>query len=1006
MKRRGFYLVVAMLAACLLVPTHAFAQGGGASTTGSINGKVADSSGGVLPGVTVSATSPSSMGVQSSVTDTGGNYRFPALPPGTYTVTFELPGFNTLKRENISISMGFSATINVELAVASLNETVTVTGDSPVIDTSNTRVQQNFKLEALQEIPNSRDLWSLLAVTPSVTMGRIDVGGNRAGTQTGYTAYGFSGQNRVLVEGINTTEGTSGAGFYVDYGSFEEVFLGTIGQGAEMPTPGVQSQMLGKSGGNKFQGEFYDDYETNGMIGENIIKNTPSKFLYDPVSNPGGNIRPHSNETLKYRDTNINIGGPIKKDKVWWYFSYRNQKTSVGQPNFIGAIAGTPFDTLLWNPSGKVTYQLNQNNKLIGYYQWGQKEQPNRLPQAALNYTSLEGTNKQLSGSWIYKGEWNGTLNKNMYAEARYGGFGYYFPLVANSDATTPEIFDNKQTLLLGADQKEQTDRRRLQATGSITYFKDGWGGTHNFKVGGEMLLEYGWYGYTQVASGNQRTTIATSGAPSSFAFYAPTALKVGSLGDGPSGNLLSVDRVNTKDFFVTDQYAVGRATFNLGLRYDSYDVFVPDQTQLAYNFPTGVSIAAASCSTNPAFCETHFLQWNSFVPRLGMSYDLMGTGKTVLKVNYGMYRFNPGVGVASSANPNQQVKSVTYSSKVAGAADPVYYTDATTGIKYTTNALTSSALAGAISVDPNIAQPYSNQATAFIEQQLTEGVGLRTGFVFYSVKNQVGTSGFQPNRPAGAYTVPFNVIDPGADGVTGTGDDQTLTAYGIPSSQITGCTATQTVASATCAYPANQVISNSPDNGSYKTFEVSLNKRQSHNYSLGAGFGYTWQHDYPYGYPNTPNGPSDYDFTTYSGKVNGTYNAPFGILLSAVYRFQAGQNYARRLSVSAPASCACTFSAAAGATGSFATPSLSSTAIFATPYNAYRQDNISVVDLRVEKTVPLGSAAKVRLFLDAFNLTNQYAAETIANLAGPNFQQPTAILGPRTARIGLRLIW
>jgi carboxypeptidase family protein len=1005
MKRRGFHLVVAVLAVCLLASTHAFAQGGGASTTGSINGKVADSSGGVLPGVTVSATSPSSMGVQSSVTDAGGNFRFPALPPGTYTVTFELPGFNTLKRENIQISMGFSATINVELAVASLQETVTVTGDSPVIDTSNTRVQQNFKLEALQEIPNSRDLWSLLAVTPSVTMGRIDVGGNRAGTQTGYTAYGFSGQNRVLVEGINTTEGTSGAGFYVDYGSFEEVFLGTIGQGAEMPTPGVQSQMLGKSGGNKFQGEFYDDYETNGMIGENIIKNVPAKFLYDPVTNPGGNIRPHSNETLKYRDTNINVGGPITKDKVWWYFSYRNQKTSVGQPNFIGPIAGTSFDTKLWNPSGKVTYQVNQNNKLIGYYQWGQKVQPNRLPQSALNYTALDGTLKQISGSWIYKGEWNGTINKNMFAEARYGGFGYYFPLLANSDVTTPEIFDNKQTQLFGADQKEQTDRRRLQATGSITYFKDGWGGTHNFKVGGEMLFEYGWYGYTQVASGNQRTTIGTNGAPSSFAFYAPTALQVGSLGDGPSGNLLSVDRVNTKDFFFTDQYSVGRATFNLGVRYDGYDVFTPDQTQLAYNFPTGISIAAASCSTNPAFCKTNYVQWNSIVPRLGLSYDLLGTGKTVLKVNYGMYRFNPGVGVASSANPNQQVKSITYSSKVAGANDPVYYTDAS-GLKYTTNAITSSALAGAISVDPNIKQPLSHQATAYIEQQITEGVGMRAGFVFYTVKNQVGTVGFQPNRPASAYTVPFSVVDPGPDGIAGNADDQSLTAFGIPNSLLTGCTPTTTAPTATCAYPANQVIMNTPDNGSYKTVEFSVNKRQSHNYSLGAGFGYTWQHDFPYGYPNTPNGPFDYDFSTYSGKANVTYNAPWGILLSGVYRYQVGQNYARRVSVSAPASCACTFSAGAGQTGSFATPSLSATAIFATPYNAYRQDNISVVDLRVEKTVPLGSQVKVRLFLDGFNLTNQYAAETIANLAGANFQQPTAILGPRTARIGFRLIW
>src|SRR5947199_646883 len=249
MRRRGFSLFVVVLAVSVLTAAQAFAQGGGASTTGSINGKVADTSGAVLPGVTVSASSPNLMGVQTSVTDGGGNYRFPALPPGTYTVTFELPGFNTLKRENIQIAMGFTATVNVELAVASLQETVTVTGDSPVIDTSSTRVQQNFKLEALQEIPNSRDLWSLLAVTPAVTMDRLDVGGDRAGTQTGYTAYGYSGQNRVLVEGINTTEGTSGAGLHVDYGSFEEVFLGTIGQGADMPTPGVHSPTPGKPGG-------------------------------------------------------------------------------------------------------------------------------------------------------------------------------------------------------------------------------------------------------------------------------------------------------------------------------------------------------------------------------------------------------------------------------------------------------------------------------------------------------------------------------------------------------------------------------------------------------------------------------------------------------------------------------------------------------------------------------------------------------------------------------------
>jgi len=982
-----FRIAVAVLLAGLLASTHAFAQGGGASTTGSINGKVADASGGVLPGVTVSVSSPSMMGVQTSTTDTGGNYRFPALPPGTYGLTFELPGFNTLKRENIQISMGFTATVNVELAVASLQETVTVTGDSPVIDTSSTRVQQNFKLEALQEIPNSRDLWSLLAVTPAVTMGRIDVGGNRAGTQTGYTAYGYSGQNRVLVEGINTTEGTAGAGFYVDYGSFEEVFLGTIAQGAEMPTPGVQSQMLGKSGGNKFQGELYQDYERNGMIADNITGNLPDKFQYSPTNTSG--IREHSNETVTYRDFNINVGGPITQDKVWWYFSYRNQKTSVGQPNFIGPISGTLFDTKLWNPSGKATYQMSKNNKLIGYYQWGQKIQPNRLPSSTNSYTDLGSTLKQISGSWIYKGEWNGTISNNAYVEARYGVFGYYFPLLANTDTTDFQIVNAQLAQYFNGDQKEQLDRQRRQATGSMTYFKDALlGGSHNFKFGGELLLETGWQGYLQAYSGNARANIGTNGQANTVNLAAPTATQVGNLGDGPNGNLLSVAKLNTIDAFVTDQYTVGRATFNLGLRWDHYDVFTPDQRQLAYTFPTGLSIPAQT------FPEAHYVKWNGIVPRLGMSYDLAGNGKTVLKLNYGLYKFNPGVGVAQDANPNQSLKTVTYS-----------WVDRNADLKYQPGeegTLTASALSGSVLVDPNLKQPGSMQATAYLERQLTEGVGARVGFVYYTVHDQTNT--YQNQRPASAYAMPFNFVDRGPDNILGNGDDQNLTFYGIPSALISGCNASITAPTATCQYPTTQMVMNQPADGNFKTVEFSVNKRQSHNYSLGAGFGYTWLHDFPIvspgtSYPNTPNGPFDYDYRSASFKLNGMYNAPWGINISPVYRFQAGANFARTLSVSAPASCACVFSAARGG-------SLANTTVYADKYGDNAQDNISVFDVRVEKTLNTGRGTKLRLFFDAFNLMNAYAGETITVATGALYLQPTAILAPRTGRIGARFVW
>jgi Carboxypeptidase regulatory-like domain len=953
--------IFAVVLTCLLASAYAFAQGGGASTTGSINGKIADSSGAVLPGVTVTSTSPSLMGVQTAVSDTSGNYRFPALPPGTYTVTFELPGFNTLKRENIQISMGFTATVNVELQVASVQETVTVTGDSPVIDTSNTRVQQNFKLEALQEIPNARDMWSLLAVTPAVQMSRIDVGGNRAGTQTGYTAYGYSGQNRVLVEGINTTEGTSGAGFYFDYGSFEEVFLGTIGQGAEMPTPGVQSQFLGKSGGNKFQGEIYQDFENNSFQGGNI-----------PADVVANGIRDHSNEIAKYRDFNINVGGPIRKDKVWWYFSHRDQFTSVQQPNFIGPLAGKNFDTHLWNPSGKVTYQINQNNKLIGYYQWGQKVQPNRTPSSSYSYTDSASTFTQNSGSWVYKGEWNGTISSKLYAEARYGVFGYYFPLIANSDTNAPEIIDNSLSQYFNADEKEQTDRHRGQLTGALTYFKDSLAGTHSIKIGGEYLMENQYVGYLQVASGNLRETIGTNGKPTTIAMYAPTATAVGGVLSGPHGDLLSVANVTTGDAFITDQWTVGRATMNLGLRYDRYRGWTPDQTQLAHTFPTGVSIPA---TTIPQ--QTYFT-WNKVVPRLGLSYDIAGDGKTVLKLNYGRYGFNPGPGIASSANPNQSVKSLTYAwtdTKLCASCIPG---DGTYEPGEEGN-LTASALNGNIQVDPNLFQPMSTQATAYVERQISEGVGARVGFVYFTVNDQIET--MQTFRPASAYTVPFSVVD--------SATNQSLTFYGIPNSQL----------SPVNNYPTTQVVTNVPENGKYKTFEASVNKRQGHGFSAGGGFGYTWSHDFPLTYPNTPNGPFDYDYTTANFKGNAQYSLPWGdVLLSAVYRFQLGSNYARTLSVSAPASCNCTFGAARGG-------SLSNTTVYATQYNAYRNDNISVLDLRGEKTVSF-SQVKLRLFVDGFNLLNQYAAETISVTTGVNFQRPTAILGPRTARVGFRFIW
>ncbi len=934
----------------LASPSAVFAQGGGASSTGTIQGRITDAQGAVLPGVTVTATSPSLLGTQTTVSSGTGNYRFPGVPPGTYTISYELTGFNTVKREGIIITLGFTANVNVELALATLQETVTVTGESPVIDTSATRVVQAFKLDQLQSIPNGRDMWSLLAVTPGVAMSRIDVGGNRAGTQTGYTAYGFSGQVRVLIEGINTTEGTGAAGFYFDYSSLEEVFLGVQGQSSEMPNPGVQSQFIAKSGGNQFNGEYYLDWYNNALQGSNIP---------DAVIARG--IRPHSNEMDKYYDTAINVGGPIKRDKLWWFGTYRTQKNAVAQPQFQ---FDKTFDTKLWNPVAKGTWQASQNNKFIGYWQWGQKIQPNRLPFATYTYPTPGETFAQDSGSWVYKAEWNGTLSDKLYVEARYGDFGYYFPLIANSDE---QYFwrDTGLQTLFGAERKWQLDRDRKQWTGAATYFLDTGRGSHTVKFGAELLKEQAWEGFLQRVGGNIEHIYA-NGVSSQVIFGLPTATKVNSLSANDEGALTARSALNHMGFFVNDTWAVGRFTLTAGLRMDRYRGWLPEQQQLAATVGP-VSVPAET------FPEVEFYTWNQAAPRVGVVYDLAGDGKMVIKGNYGFFWHNPGVGVGSSGNPNTAGKSATYT-----------WTDRNGDRRWQPGeegaAPTSASLKGAIGVDPNIKAPYSHEGSIFFERQLSQTMGLRTGFVYKTQDDLIAT--YQPNRSIlnGAFSVPFTFVDVGVDGVRSTSDDRNLTLYGVPSGQAAN-------------FPVNQVVMNVPNYSRFKTYELSVSKRYSNKLSFQLGGGYTWTTDFPNGFPTNPNQPGVEDRTGWGVKATGTYDAPYGIRLSPVLRHQSGVNFARTISV--PASAASAFGLI-----------LPASTIYAEPADSNREDNIWVFDVRAERTVNFTDRIRTRLFLDLFNITNSHASEAITRTTGANYLRPANILAPRTARVGFRFLW
>jgi hypothetical protein len=945
MKPSGLLALLVVLA--FTVPAHA--QGGGASSTGTIQGRAGDAVGAVLSGVTVTATSPSALGVQTTVTSETGNYRFPAIPPGTYEVTYALAGFKTLKRTGIINTLGFTTTLNVELALATVEETVTVHGNSPLIDTKATSVVQIFTLEQLRSLPG-RDMWSLLAATPGVGMSRIDVATSRAGTQTPYAAYGFGGQVRVLVEGINITEGTAGAGFYFDYSSLEEAFIGVQGQSAEMPNPGVQSQFIARSGGNQVSGEYYADFNNNAMQGSNI-----------PDAVIAGGIRRHSNEMESYYDTSINAGGPLKKDTLWWFGSYRRQKIAIAQPQFQ---FDKTSDTLLWNPVAKGTWQINPNNKLIGYYQWGQKEQPNRLTFPTYTYPTPGETFAQISGAWAYKAEWIGTLSDKLFVEARYGNFGYYFPLIANSD---DQYFwrDTGLQTLIGAGRKTQLDRDRKQWTGAATYFLDTARGSHAVKFGAELLKEQSWEGTLQQWGGNIEHQYA-NGVSSTVVFGLPTATKVNSLAARGEGALTARAALDHFGMFVNDSWAVGRFTVSGGLRMDRYRGWLPEQRQLAATVGP-VSVAAKT------FPDKEFYTVKGIAPRFGVVYDLSGDGKMVVKASYGFFWHSPGIQVSTDGNPNTAAKSATYTWNDRNG-DRRWQPGEESATP------TSASFEGTIGVDPNLKAPYSHDASIVLERELSETMVLRTGFVYKTEDDLIAN--YQPGRSIlnGAFSVPFTFVDVGVDAIRGTSDDRSLTLYGMPSAQGAN-------------FPVDRVVMNVPRYSRFKTVELSVRKRHSHKLSFQIGGGYSWTTDFPEGFPTNPNQAGAYDRTGWGAKATASYDAPFGIRFSPVIRHQSGVNFARQISVAQNA---------ATAFGLILPASI----VYAEPANANREENIVVFDVRAERTVTFTDRIRARLFLDLFNITNSSKSELLTRTTGANYLRPGNILAPFTARVGLRLLF
>jgi Carboxypeptidase regulatory-like domain len=953
MRRAWLYLSAVLAVVC--VATMASAQTV-TSTTGAINGKVLDTTKGTLPGVTVTITGTTLMGTRNTTTMEDGVYRFGGLPPGDYSITYELAGFRTLKREDIRVGAGFTATVDVEMVVGSLQESVQVTGVAPLIDRAATSITTTYDKALLSGTPvGSRDYWGLLATTPSVQVSKFDVGGSAAMTVLPVNVYGITGQEHPLVEGMIASSSTGGVGFsfYGDYGSFEEVAVSTAGHTAETGQPGLFSTIISKSGGNTYHGSFYGDYQSDKMQAHNI----DAAQLALGVTGGGTLAAVDVNRTAGWRELNVGLGGYIVKDKLWWYGSYSNLDFKQWYVNY----PPEPQHSVGKDYTFKGTYQLSPNNKFIGYMQRTGKLQDNRFDGYRLSATAAINTTtsvvKQDYNSGVWKGEYNRVMSNKAFFEIRTGSYWFHFPFERLTE--DPRIEDISNNLVTGGNENRIQDRKRNQLIGSISYFKDRWYGTHNFKVGGNVLQEY--QDYSSQGFPNEILMVKRNGAAAEVYQFQP--------GD-------AVDSLMTDSLYVTDAWQLPkRVNLNLGVRFDRFRAYTPAATHMAslYN-PAAISFPA----------QNALQVWNLFAPRLGGTWSLTEDGKSLLKMNYARYWYDPGYSLAVSLDPNQTLWFNRYAwtdKNGNGVWDPGEQG----------NLLQTSGGTASTKLDPNLQDTYVNEVAGWFERQLSGTLGLRAGVVWRGLRQQYTKT--DANRPFSAYTVPITIPDPGPDGKVGTADD----GPGIPGLNI----APQYIGIPSIALTTN--VPNSDAN--FITYEFSASKNMSHHWSLNGSFAYTqnWFNNSQFPEAQSPNTirtntlpltPQDlinapngqYRFTNWSGKLISNFQLPKDFKASFVMREQAGISYGR------------TFDAALNYS--------SSVRILAEPMTTQRQRNVAIADARVEKAFKLTGSWKVSAMLDCFNLFNSNPEERISWNSGTSYLRPLQIIPPRVFRVAAKMEW
>src|SRR4051812_22716839 len=960
--RRPIRIVILLLAA-FAAATPAWAQ----IDQGRLTGTVTDAQSGVLPGVTVTAKSPALIGVRTTVSEGDGKYSIASLPSGPYELTFELAGFQSFKRGNIILGLGQILTVDGQLQVASLQESVTVTGASPVVDMQSSKVGTDFTTDKLVGVPTATDVWAVLGQASGVRMNGFDVGGSHKSQQSGYESFGIRNQNRVLNDGVDTTEGTGGAGFYADFFSNEEVAVSAAGGDVEMNSPGSAVVNTIKSGGNKFKMLNNLTYQQESFVGDN---NSAALATRGYTGQPN----------IKFWEGHTDVGGPIKRDKVWFFGAYNHfkiDKQISGVPRAIATDLGI-FD----NYTTKETWKVSQKDTVVGYFQWGRKQKPNR----GLSVTvAPEAAQPQDSVSWVYKGQASRVWSNRLFTDVKVNLFGYDFPLGVKADykTATPRLDTGTSFNSGAAWDAFDLARQKPAVTAQSTYYVPAAKGSHDLKVGFEYLLDIAKYAIDGRSGPYRYRDLNGNVNEVQFVDAGDNA----ALGDTWRG---SNDRDLRYSGYAQDRWNPNsRATITAGLRWDyqrpyyldgKRDPIIKDVLTASSGSLAGQPMFAAQ--TTPG--QTIFTR-NSFAPRLGISYDVTGQGNTVLKGFYGRYYYNYADSFGPLNPGGANYKTFRFldqngNHKYDGPSElgPLSGAGATGGTTTT--------------IDPNMKKPFADEFDLSAERQFWGESSVRVAYVLKKTQNEFATINLARE---GQFTIPTQVTVNTQDIVNGVTGKTTYSLMDTPAGLGT-----------------RNVITNVPD-GSYKydTLQFAFNKRFRSGLFIQSSYDYQWRNELRGGAASTANStatlsapttsPLNSDpitvgyfqnanpavsnrqqSTNWQGRAIARYVFKYDIGVATNLRVQSGYAYSRIISATLPNA----------GTVRFYDQNISNN----------RSDTVPILDLRIDKAFQINHYKFTAMF-DAFNLANSAAVTNFNLTNGASFNQIIAALDPRTLQFGIR---